>query len=303
MDTATGRGRTPGVLRRAGGFFVRHARGFAALTVALTFLLILLGEFTAAAGAGATCNNTYPGCAGHLSPVGLSIPQFVEWFHRLVAMLIGFFIVGNGLVAWWGHRGTRTSRTAWLAVVLLPLQVFFGGFTVTFAGRLPGGYSLPVQLSHFSTALAIFAALVVSFVWLDAAEGRGATRRRLRLAAALGVALAVLQVVFARGLLLTFWPRVQMAYHLFGLLEFALFLAVVLWGRELGDVDVVLLGTAGALLTLLDAYLVIGVFTITARVEAVTYLLLLLQVVLFVLLLRVAVRTHAGASGGTLLEG
>jgi len=94
-----------------------------------------------------------------------------------------------------------------------------------------------------------------------------------------------------------------MAYHLFGLLEFALFLAVVLWGRELGDVDVVLLGTAGALLTLLDAYLVIGVFTITARVEAVTYLLLLLQVVLFVLLLRVAVRTHAGASGGTLLEG
>jgi len=298
MDTSTNRSGTSGVLRRAGAFLVAHAREFAALTVVLTFLLVLLGEFTAAAGAGATCNNTYPGCAGHLSPIGLSVPQFIEWFHRLVAMLTGYLIVGNGILLWWRHRGTRTSRAAWLATVLLPLQVLFGGFTVTLAGLLPGGYSPPVQLTHFTTALAIYTALLVSLVWVDVADGRGATRRRLRTVALVGLALPVLQAVFARGFLLTFWPSVQTGYHLFGLLGFAAFVAVVLWARELGHIDAAILGTVGALVTLVNAFLVIGVFVITARVEAVTYLLLFVQFLLFGGLAWVTSRSSAGASTG-----
>jgi len=282
MGTATGTGTVGGLARRVGGAFVRHAWGFAALTLGLTFFLVLLGEFTAAAGAGATCNFTYPGCAGHLSPVGLSVPQFIEWFHRLVAMTTGYLIIGNALVLWWTHRGTRVSRSAWLAALLLPLQVLFGGLTVTLAGLVPGGYSPPVQLTHFTTAVVIFVALLAAFVWLDVETGTGATAGRLRVVATAGLVVPLLQAVFARGGLLTFWPSVQTAYHLFGLLGLALFVTVVIWARALGAVDLAVVGTVGAVVTLLNAYLVLGLFVITAGVETVAVLLLALQFLCFV---------------------
>lgn len=281
-----------GPLRRVGAFFVRHARALAVATACLTLLLILLGEYTAASGAGATCNNTYPGCAGHLSPIGLSAPQFIEWFHRLVAMTTGYVILGNALATWWDHRRSRTGRAAWLAVLLLPFQVFLGGFTVTLGGALPDGYELPVQLSHFSNAYAIFLALVASLVWLDIADGVGATQKRLRRVAALGLVAVVFQGVFARGVFFTFWPRVQTTYHLLALLEISGFLALVLWGRELGETDVVGVGAVGLVVTLVNAYLVIGVVPITASVETIAYVLLIVQFVCFAALTWLATRTQ-----------
>ncbi|GAD52999.1 hypothetical protein MBEHAL_1759 [Halarchaeum acidiphilum MH1-52-1] len=293
METSTS-GRSLATLpRRVGGVFVRHARGFAALTLVVTFLLVLLGEFTAAAGAGATCNNTYPGCAGQFSPIGLSVPQFIEWFHRLVAMCVGYLIVGNAIILWWTDRGTRVSRSAWLAAILLPLQVLFGGLTVTLAGLVPGGYAPPTQLTHLTTALAIFVALVAAFVWIDAERGRGATVGRLRYAALGGLALPVLQAVFARDLLLTFRPAVQTAYHFFGLLALAVLVALALWARDAGATDVAIYGTLGALCTLANTYLVAGLFVITARVEGITYLLLVVQFCCFALLARAARRARS----------
>jgi len=278
MATST---QTRSAARRVGGVFVRHAREFAALTLLVTFALVLLGEFTAAAGAGATCNNTYPGCAGQFSPVGLSVPQFVEWFHRLVAMSVGYLILGNAVLAWWTERGTRASRAAWLAALLLPVQVAFGALTVTVAGLVPGGYAPPTQLVHFTTALAIFVALTAATLWLDAARGRGATVGRIRLAAYGGLVLPLLQAVVSRGGPLTFWPTVQTTYHALGLLGIAAFAALALWARERDETDLAVLGAVGATITLLNEYLVNGLFVITARVEAVMSVLLAVQFVLF----------------------
>ncbi|GGL37074.1 heme A synthase [Halarchaeum grantii] len=292
MDTSTTGASAASLPRRVGGVFVRHARGFAALTLAVTFLLVLLGEYTAAAGAGATCNNTYPGCAGQFSPAGLSVPQFIEWFHRLVAMGVGYLIVGNAVLLWWTHKKSRVSRSAGLAALLLPVQVAFGALTVTVAGLFPGGYAPPTQLVHLTTALAIFVALVAAVVWLDAAEGAGATPTRLRYAATGGLLLPLAQAVFARDLFFTFWPAVQTAYHFFGLLGLAALLALALWARDLERVDVGILAALGALCTLLNSYLVAGLFVVTARVEAFTYVLLVAQVALFCLLAVAARRVN-----------
>lgn len=284
METSTS-GRSLATLpRRVGGFFVRHVRGFTALTLVVTAFLVLLGEYTAAAGAGATCNNTYPGCAGQFSPVGLSIPQFIEWFHRLVAMSVGYVIVGNAVLLWWAHRGTRASRSAWLAAFLLPIQVAFGALTVTVAGLVPGGYAPPTQLVHLTTALAIFVALVASLVWVDADRGRGATTKRVTYAAVGGLALPALQAVFARGFLFTFWPSVQTAYHLFGLLGLAVLIALILWAFDTDETTIAVYGTIGAVATLANTYLVAGLFLVTARVEAVTHVLLVVQFCCFALL-------------------
>ena len=282
--------RIPGYrpLARAGGYLVAHARAVAAITAGLTFFLVLLGEFTAASGAGATCNYTYPGCDGQLSPIGLTIPQFIEWFHRLIAMLTGYVILGNAVVLWRAYPGTRISRAGWLAALLLPAQVFLGGVTVTFATLFPGGYSPPVQLLHFSTAFAIFVALVAALVWVDIDRGRGGTVERLYLLAVAGVGVTGLQAVFARDLVFTFWPSIQTAFHFLGHLAVAAFVAAALWARELKLVDGGISAAMGASVGTANALLVIGIFVITPSVEVVTYLLLFVQLVIFGWLARVA---------------
>ncbi|UWG46830.1 CtaA [Halanaeroarchaeum sp. HSR-CO] len=278
------------LLDRVGGYLIDHARGVALFTAGLTFFLVLLGEFTAATGSGATCNYTYPGCAGQLSPIGLSIPQFIEWFHRFVAMFTGYVILGNALVLWRAYPGTRISRAAWLAALLLPFQVVVGGVTVTFATLFPGGYSPPVQLLHFVVAFAIFLSLVAALVWVDQRTGRGASTERLYLLAVAGVGITGIQAVFARDLVFTFWPSVQAVYHFLGHLAVAGFLAAALWARELDTIDAAIVGTLGATIGTGNALFVIGIFIITPSIEVVTYVLLFVQLVAFGWLVWVASR-------------
>ena len=292
MDTVTSRNRET-VLHRSGGFLLDHARGVAFFTAGLTVFLVLLGEFTAAAGAGATCNYTYPGCAGQLSPIGLSIPQFIEWFHRLIAMLTGFVIFGNALVLWGAFRGTRISKAGWLAAILLPIQAFFGGVTVTFAMVFPRGYSPPVQLTHFVTAIAIVIALFAALVWIDMEVGKGATTERVYLMGFAGLGFTGFQTVFARDLVFTFWPEIQTVHNTFSLLAILGFIAAVLWSRDLGIVDGTLVGGMGAVIGTTNALLVIGIFVITPSVEAVTYLLLFVQLLLFGWLTLVGARARS----------
>jgi len=244
-----------------------HAPGVAVFTTAVTFLLLLLGLYTAAIGAGATCNNTYPGCAGQLSPLGLTLPQFVEWFHRLVAMSVGFVIFGNALVLHHRFGRTKAAYAGWLALLVLPLQVVLGGTTVTFAGMVPGGYEPSVQSLHFYAALAIFTALVAATAW--------AYRQARRLSAnAVGTALRVaagafaVHLLFARDLLFTFTAEVQILYRFAGLLGFAALVAALCWSPPER-----VRRTAGAAvaLYLVQTVLSVGALLITRPVELASY--------------------------------
>ena len=281
MASATDQPHSSTVISRIGLFFRERTRITALTTAGLTLVLVLVGEFTAAAGAGATCNFTYPGCAGQLSPIGLTIPQFIEWFHRFFAMLVGFLILGNALLLWGSYHRTRISRAGWLAAFLLPFQAFLGGVTVTFATLFPEGYTPAVQLAHLATALGLFLALVAAVVWIDEREAIGATGNRLYLLGVLGLGLTGLQAVFAPKLVFTFWPGIQTAYHLFAHLSVASFLVAVLWSRTLGLVDGGVAGSLGLGVGLANTFLVIGLFLISEGVRTVTYLLLFLQLLLF----------------------
>lgn len=111
------------------------------LTLVLTYVVMLLGAYTSAVGAGLSCPD-WPTCYGTWIPFlqpeiiaespysGLQI--FAEWAHRGLAMLAGFFILGTAVAAWRVHREQPLivwSATA--ALVLLPIQVLLGGLTVT----------------------------------------------------------------------------------------------------------------------------------------------------------------------------
>ena len=133
----------------------------AALTTATTLGLVALGVYTAATGSGLACSAQWPLCDGGLLP--RTIPSFIEWFHRLVAMVTGFLILGTAALSWRaGDRGSRLAATA--ALVLLPLQIVVGAVTVTLGGAIPGGYSVPTQSAHLLVALSIFTALTVATV-------------------------------------------------------------------------------------------------------------------------------------------
>jgi len=131
-------------------------RHLAAVTTGLTFTLILLGVYTAAMGAGLSCSAQWPFCDGGLIPQ--SWPSFVEWFHRLVAMITGFFIIGTTVGAWKYTAQKRIRGAATLALAVTPIQIVLGGATVFV-------YTPAVQVAHHAAALVIFGALLATTLW------------------------------------------------------------------------------------------------------------------------------------------
>ena len=200
-------------------------RHFAAFTTALTLTLVMLGVYTAATGSGLACSAQWPLCDGGVLPQ--TVPSFIEWFHRLVAMVTGFFILGTALWAW--RRPDRRVRiSATLAVVLLPLQIGIGAVTVTLNGALPAGYSMPTHAAHLLAALAIFTALVATTLYAEPRVGAPLDRVRRTLPVALSVLLV--SVLFSR-LLPTFeyTPAAQAAFYGVSLVVYALLVAATGW--------------------------------------------------------------------------
>jgi cytochrome c oxidase assembly protein subunit 15 len=204
-------------------------RRFAAFTTALTLSLVSLGVYTAATGSGLACQAQWPLCSDQLIPALTINPDFIEWFHRFVAMITGFFILGTAGWAW-RREDRRPKLSATLAVVLLPLQITVGAVTVTIGGLVPGGYSMPTHAAHLVVALSIFTLL--SLTTLLAARGHHRRPPRTRSRLALGVALAALLVggLFSRGVpLLSYSPGAQAWFYAVSLLAVGALLAALVW--------------------------------------------------------------------------
>ncbi|WP_276272568.1 COX15/CtaA family protein [Haloarcula litorea] len=139
-------------------------------TTALTFVLILLGVYTGAIGAGLTCGARWPLCDGWLGLFPANWASFVEWFHRLVAMITGFAILGSTYLAWRRDHATRVKRATAIATVVLPVQILLGANTIVNFGAL-------AQVLHHAAALTILTALVAATAWAYDAPGTAAETR------------------------------------------------------------------------------------------------------------------------------
>ena len=115
-------------------------------SVVSTFILILVGAYVVKIGAGQACP-TWPKCfenagsglanwAPFLDPDAdlNGIPAYMvaaEWIHRLIAMVVGFLILGTTWAAWRIQPVDRRARTlAGLSLAFLVTQVLLGGVTV-----------------------------------------------------------------------------------------------------------------------------------------------------------------------------
>ena len=183
-----------------------------ALTLFLTFDLVLVGAFTRLTDSGLGCPD-WPGCYGSASPLGAQAPisaaqaqlpsgpvthtkAWIEMVHRYLATAVGALILGLALLAW--PRGGASPgadppgwRLPWLTLVWVCVQGAFGALTVTMK-LFPAIVTL-----HLLCGVLLLALLVWQFERLRRVEGALAQvplDRPTRAWLVLGCLVLVLQV-------------------------------------------------------------------------------------------------------------
>ena len=197
-------------VRQRGGHTQRRLAALTALTLFLTFDLVVFGAFTRLTDSGLGCPD-WPGCYGQASPLGASVDiqaaqtampsgpvtwnkAWIEMVHRYLAMTVGVLILVMAAVAWCERQ--RLPFSPWwptLTLLWVVVQGLFGAYTVTL--KL---YPAVVTL-HLLGGLLLLALLALQHEafrqrpWLMPAALRQATRQ------ATLAALAVLAVQITLG--------------------------------------------------------------------------------------------------------
>jgi heme a synthase len=135
-------------LRGRGATPAQRLAMLTAITLFLTFDLIVFGAFTRLSDSGLGCPD-WPGCYGQASPLGaiadirlaeqlhptgpVSLPKaWIEMIHRYLAMTVGLLILVMAGLSWWRRR--QLPLSPWLptfTLVWVLIQGLFGKYTVT----------------------------------------------------------------------------------------------------------------------------------------------------------------------------
>ncbi|UWM55610.1 COX15/CtaA family protein [Salinirubellus salinus] len=222
----------------------RLTRRLAGLSAGLTFVLVLLGVYTAADGAGLTCAGRWPLCDGAV--FGLfpaNWPSFVEWFHRLWAMVTGFVVLGTTIRAFRQGVDRKVRYALAGATLVLPSQIVLGALTVT-------QYELLILLAHFVTAFTILTLLFAAATW--AWDPVVDLRSRRETALLLVAVLFPVYVALSPRLVFVYSELVQVGFYAVGMTAYAALVATTL--TSTGRVR----SLAGGAAALLFAELVVG---------------------------------------------
>ena len=127
----------------------------------LTFVLMTLGSVVRGTNSGLACPD-WPMCFGQLIPA-MDIQIFLEWLHRLVALILGVLLLRVAWVISSSKRlRTRYAREMLGAGLLFVFQCVLGGLTVI---KL---LSPVVVSSHLLNALLFFSLLL--WIWRSAEQ-------------------------------------------------------------------------------------------------------------------------------------
>ncbi len=142
------------------------------------------------------CGDNWPLCNGRLIPPLSDPATFIEWSHRLVALVVSLLVVGVAALAYARRNDAGVSgrggalRPAVVAAVLLVIQVLLGAVTVWL--ELPPS----TVILHLGTTMAMVAVLmVVGFRAGTYVPDPGPAARRMRIAALVALGLGGLAVL------------------------------------------------------------------------------------------------------------
>ncbi len=126
----------------------------AAATVAMTFVLVVVGVVVRSTGSGLGCPE-WPTCYGNWVPPFNDYHAIIEWSHRSTAAIVGALVFALAIAAVAGYR--RRGSVLWPALVGFVLVVFQAGLgKVTVESELSGD----IVTAHLATAMALLALLV-----------------------------------------------------------------------------------------------------------------------------------------------
>lgn len=137
-------------------WFVR----LAVATALLTLGLIVFGAIVRVTDSGLGCGNHWPLCNGTIIPPLDNLTAWIEWLHRLFALLIGLFGIGTLVVAIRAYR--KQDRVVLgmtiVAAVLFAVQSALGALVVVL--DLP-----PTMVTlHLGTAMLLLGTLLIAAV-------------------------------------------------------------------------------------------------------------------------------------------
>lgn len=130
-------------------------------TVLFTFGLIVFGAVVRVTDSGLGCGNHWPLCNGTIFPPLDNITAWIEWLHRLFAVLIGLLGLGMLVIAIRAYRqqNQKVLNMTILAAVLFAVQSALGAIVVKL--DLP-----PTMVTlHLGTAMLLLSALLVAAIW------------------------------------------------------------------------------------------------------------------------------------------
>jgi heme A synthase len=129
----------------------------AIITALLTLGLIIIGAVVRVSDSGLGCGNDWPLCNGSIFPPLDNITAWIEWSHRLVAMLIGVFGIGMLITVFRSHRSNKLAIGSTIVAALLYAVQSGLGRSVVKADLSPTLVTL-----HLGTAMLLFAALLLA---------------------------------------------------------------------------------------------------------------------------------------------
>ncbi len=117
------------------------------------YVLILIGGFVKATGAGMACPD-WPLCHGKIVPE-LTPLILIEYSHRLWTVMATILVLATATLAWTKLRASRTIRlSSTLAVILILAQIVLGMVTVR------TGLHPLIVTAHLGLATAVFGAVL-----------------------------------------------------------------------------------------------------------------------------------------------
>lgn len=188
---------------------VRLFPAIALMTALLTIGLSVFGAVVRVTDSGLGCGNDWPLCNGSIIPPLDNLTAWIEWLHRLFAVVIGLFGIGMLVLAIRGYRKQNTTVlvVTVIAAILYASQAALGRWVVVHD-------LVPILVTlHLGMAMLLLAALLVAWGTAAFKPTPGPSRDSFTALAYITTALALIVILsgaLVRGsgatLACTDWP-------------------------------------------------------------------------------------------------